>query len=211
MLRKLFILLCLVCTVKAGAQQTYSTRSKITEKKADPQIDYKLTGAAMPPLRLFLYHDSAEKRMLNDQASHDDRKESRRKHKDVPTDIRSKLFITNEDVDNGANLFVMIFNPTCSHCEDETVLLEKNMSLFTKSKLILMATPVMEPYLPDFVKLMKLSDYPSIILGVDSSGFMNNVFMYQALPQINIYNRERKLLKTYSGEVSIDTLKQYIE
>ncbi len=46
-------------------------------------------------------------------------------------------------------------------------------------------------------------------IGTDSSGFINNVFLYQSLPQINIYSPAHKLIKTYTGEVPIDSLKQY--
>lgn len=159
----------------------------------------------MPTLRLFLYHDSLDMAGTGNDVT------NKKKKKSSESDFRSKVLLTNEDVDNGANLFVMIFNPTCSHCEDETRLLEKNLSLFKKSKLLLMATPVMQPYLKDFANTMKLRDYPEITLGVDSSGFLNQVFLYQALPQITIYGADRKLLRIYSGEVSIDTLEQFIQ
>jgi thiol-disulfide isomerase/thioredoxin len=119
--------------------------------------------------------------------------------------------MTFKDFDNGANLFVMMFNPTCSHCEDMTVMFEKNMALFKKTKIVLLATMMMKDYLPDFVNMLHVQDYPFIKAGLDSSGFINNVFLYQTLPQINIYNAERRLLKTYAGEVPMDTLKKYIE
>jgi hypothetical protein len=61
------------------------------------------------------------------------------------------------------------------------------------------------------VNMLHVQDYPFIKAGLDSSGFINNVFLYQTLPQINIYNAERRLLKTYAGEVPMDTLKKYIE
>ena len=69
----------------------------------------------------------------------------------------------------------------------------------------------MKPYLSDFIKQVHLNEYPSIYLGTDSMGFINNAYLYQALPQINIYNSDRKLVKTYTGEVAIDSLKKYIQ
>ena len=69
----------------------------------------------------------------------------------------------------------------------------------------------MKAYLPDFVNMLHVMEYPSMHVGIDSSDFINKVYQYTALPQINIYDKERKLIKIYNGEVSVDTLKKYIE
>ena len=122
-----------------------------------------------------------------------------------------KESLDNTDFNNGANLFVMMFNPTCSHCQDETIQIEMNIGLFKKSKLLLLANMIMRPYLSDFVRIVNLNEYPSIYLGTDSLGFISNAYLYQALPQINIYDGQRKLIKTYAGEVAVDSLKKYIQ
>ncbi|MFI4962763.1 MAG: hypothetical protein ACHP6H_02785 [Legionellales bacterium] len=122
-----------------------------------------------------------------------------------------KKYMINSDLDNGANLFVMMFNPTCSHCQEQTIMLEKNASLFKKSKVLLLANIIMKPYLSDFVVLTHVDSYPFMYLGLDSTDFINNLFLYQQLPQLNIYNNERKLIRTYTGEVAIDSLKRYIQ
>ena len=103
-----------------------------------------------------------------------------------------------------------MFNPNCSHCEDETLMLEKNSSVFNKSKIILLANPLMWEYLPNFTKTLNVFDYPVFIVGSDST-FINKVFSYASLPQINIYNKQRKLVVTLFGEVSINILKKYLE
>ena len=48
-------------------------------------------------------------------------------------------------------------------------------------------------------------------MGLDSANFINSVFLYKTLPQINIYSPERKLLKIFNGDVAIDSLKRYIQ
>src|SRR3954462_1069643 len=47
--------------------------------------------------------------------------------------------VTNETLKNKANLFVMMFNPTCEHCEAMTQALEDNIKLFKKSKVVMVA------------------------------------------------------------------------
>lgn len=199
MLRTLVVLLCLLFTSNAFAQ-----KGKTNEKKNDPQIDYKVLGTPMPVVRLAVYPDTGK---------HPEVKSGRKKHKRSSENIDSDsvIILTNKDLDNGANLFIMLFNPTCSHCEDETAMLEKNIDKFKKSRLLLMATPVQYPYVGDFVSMLKVHNYPQITVGVDSSAFINEVFLYQALPQINIYDADRKLIRIFTGEVSIDSLEKYIQ
>jgi thiol-disulfide isomerase/thioredoxin len=178
---------CLITATNTFAQQPAIPPSKTTEKQADASIDYKQMGAPMPAFLLIPFLNNV-KRVTS-----------------------GKETFTNTDLDNGANLFVMMFNPTCSHCQDETVTIEKNIALFKKSKVVLLANMIMKSYLDDFVKAVNLDEYPSIYLGLDSMGFINNTYLYQALPQINIYNGDRMLIKTYTGEVAIDSLKKYIQ
>jgi thiol-disulfide isomerase/thioredoxin len=208
MKRKLFLLLCVISTVNAIAQvrnsppaggtspntlPAGSTSPKITEKQAEPKqagpkIDYKTVGAPMASLILLAPKDSA-----------------------LVRDNHLKPYITNEDLENKANLFVMMFNPTCSHCQDETLLLEKNIALFKKSKIVLVANKGMTSYLPDFMRQFKIMDYPCMQAGIDSTNFIDNTYLYGALPQIDIFDKHRKLIKVFAGEVVIDSLEKYIQ
>lgn len=123
----------------------------------------------------------------------------------------SGKYYTNKDFANDANLFVMLFNPTCSHCEEVTVMLQKNISLFKKTKVLMVAGGAMQPYMENFEKSFSMDQYSTLIPTMDSLHLIDKTFTYQGLPQINIYNKERKLIKTFSGETSIDMLKPYIE
>lgn len=119
--------------------------------------------------------------------------------------------ITNEDLKNKANLFVMIFNPTCSHCEDQTELLEKNIDLFKKSKVVFVASDVASVNIPFFEKGLHTDNYKPFIIGTDSCHYVDKMFLYQMLPQINIYDKHRKLVKIFTGGAAIDSLKPYIQ
>jgi len=120
--------------------------------------------------------------------------------------------ITNDDLKSDYNLLVMLFNPTCEHCEDQTELFKKNIYLFKNTKLVLMAGAMMLPYLEYFDNNHKVTEYPNtIMLGVDSSSFIEKAFMYQTLPQINIYDKDRKLVRIFNGNVPMDSLRQYIQ
>jgi hypothetical protein len=201
MLRHLLIVTGLLCTTGAIAQKPANPATKTTEKQA-PEIDYKVPGTEMPLLKVLLFQDTAARKNNGTDSSEPVRKKNKEEQ---------KVYLTNEDVDNGSNLFVMMFNPTCSHCEDMAALMRNNVSLFKKTKLVLVANPGMRQYLPDFVYRQHLEEYPTFNIGIDSSGFIDKVYLFQMLPQINIYDHDRKLLKIYNGEIPIDSLKKYIE
>lgn len=119
--------------------------------------------------------------------------------------------ITQNDVANDANLLVMLFNPTCDHCQEETILLAKNIYLFKKTKALLMAAEGMKDYLEFFESATHVSEYPTLQMGLDSSKFIDKTFRYMDLPQINIYDKDRKLVRIFNGDTPLDSLKQYIE
>ncbi len=224
MIRQVLILFCLIITMPAIAQnKEITTPSKTTEKEAEPQIDYKQMGAPMPTLKLRVFHDTAKTKtgtaiattdVVNSEPKRGRKKKHEAGHNTTGGQVNIadyKKFVTNDDFKNGANLVVMMFNPTCSHCEDQTQLFEKNIFLFKKSKLILMANPIMWDYIPNFAKSFHIDEYPTITLGTDSSDFIGKVFIYSSLPQINIYDHKHKLIRTFAGEVPIDSLSAYID
>ncbi|GAA4459750.1 hypothetical protein GCM10023093_01310 [Nemorincola caseinilytica] len=179
---------------------------KTTQNNPQPNIDYKQPGAPLPPFIVMAYNDTSAKGKENLK-----KKERRRSAKNVDSTGGTYTVLTEKDLDNGANLLVMMFNPTCLHCEDVTFMMEKNISDFKRSKVVLVASKPMAEYLPDFAQRHHIASYPAMYIGWDSSRIIDNVYLYQALPQINIYDGKRNLLKTYTGEVPIDTLRKYIE
>lgn len=119
--------------------------------------------------------------------------------------------VTDKDLKNNATLLVMMFNPNCEHCENQTELFKQNIWMFKNTKLVLMAGSMMLPYLEGFENSHNVSKYSAMIMGVDSSDFINRTFIYNALPQINIYNADRKLERVFTGNVPMDSLKAYIQ
>lgn len=119
--------------------------------------------------------------------------------------------LTEKDFDNGANLFVMTFNPTCDHCQEQTLTFEKHMDLFDKSKILLVAAPQMIDYFEFYNNITRYYKYPKMTVAVDSNGYIDKTYHYEALPQINVYDKKRKLIKIFYSDTPIELLKPYIE
>ncbi len=119
--------------------------------------------------------------------------------------------ITNADVPAGRHFFLMIFNPTCDHCEDVTRNLELSHNRFAEGQLLLTATAGMMPYMEFFGNTTKVFSYPNFKVGVDSANLIDRIYSYGNLPQINVYSPAGKLLKTFNGgETTIDSLAPYL-
>jgi hypothetical protein len=119
---------------------------------------------------------------------------------------------TTKEILNGSNLLVMMFNPTCDHCEETTEMLKKNIFRFKKTKILMVSGSMMVPLLSYFEANMHTSEFPTFTVSVDSAQFIEKAFNYVALPQINIYSgKDLRLLKTFNGTVSIDSLQSFIE
>lgn len=119
--------------------------------------------------------------------------------------------ITNTSLKRNGNLFIMMFNPLCEHCEDMTADIVKNVALFRKSKVVLVAGSAMGAYLKDFEKNLKVAGHEQLMIGLDSSKVYDRLYNYNNLPQINIYDHKHRLIRTINGQETIDSLRQYIE
>ena len=128
-----------------------------------------------------------------------------------PTTNLTTHLLSDKDVRNNANLFVMLFSPVCDHCENQAIMLGENLKLFKKSKIVLMCGKPYRQYLNNYLLITHNKEHPAINVGVDSTDFIQKTLFIDQMPQMNIYDHNRKLLKIFSGQVTIDSLKQYIE
>jgi hypothetical protein len=120
--------------------------------------------------------------------------------------------ITNANVPAGKHFFLMIFNPTCEHCEDVTRNLELSYNRFAEGQILLTATAGMMPYMEFFGNTTKVFDYPKIQVGVDSANLIDRIYNYGNLPQINVYSPAGKLVKIFNGgQTTADSLAVYLK
>lgn len=180
----------------AFGQETSDAHTANNVESSDSVVDYKKAGAPLPAMRLAVPE-------LSGTAP------TRKKRELSLPDTR---VVTEQDLDNGANLLVMMFNPTCGHCEEQADIFIQHISLFKKTKLVFMAGSQMLPYMDHFNRGRDMARFPeTIIMGVDSAQFIEKTFLYESLPQINVYDGERRLLRSFTGLVPIDSLTRYVE
>ncbi len=198
MLRNLLIIGCLL-TTQVSLAQTLKEKKPLVDTSNPQEI-----GALLPPFLITTMPKTIveykKKKLKNAEDS------SAKTIKKGPVH-----YITNKDVKYEGNLFVMFFNPTCGHCEDMTELLEKHIQYFKKTKVLMVAAPITRPYMDMFVNGYHTNEYSTLMVGTDSLNLIGKMFTYKGLPQINIYDKDRRLLKVFSGDTPLDSLKPYIQ
>lgn len=116
---------------------------------------------------------------------------------------------TPEEIKGTTHFFLVLFNPTCGHCIDMARMFGTHEQEFRNNTVMFMAAKDMMPYFDHFYKESGADDYKNLTIGVDSADMVNNLYKYGNLPQINIYDKDRKLVRIFSGETPLDSLLRY--
>lgn len=116
---------------------------------------------------------------------------------------------TEAEINKKNHSFVVMFNPTCHHCIDVAKMFGTHKKDFRKNTIFFVAAADMMPYMDHFYKETGAAEFDNITIGVDSSSIITNLYKYGNLPQINIYDKNKKLVRIFSGETPLDSLLQY--
>jgi protein-disulfide isomerase len=207
MIRKLMIIGCLLSSVYiSSAQSKYELHydekkmPPLPEKNSDKN-SYKRPGDPLPPFTLVSLP------WVEIYSENDGKGGKTQKMREV----KPMKTYTNADLPADKNVIVMLFNPTCEHCEQQAERFQKNLGVFKNTQLIFLASPTMGPYMTLFAEKFHLNEYPQIWIGLDYDNFIERAFLYYALPQLCIYNKEKKLERMISGGAPVDSLRQYIQ
>lgn len=104
---------------------------------------------------------------------------------------------------------LVIFNPTCTHCIESARLFQENLDAFEHARIFYLAGEGMLPYLDAFYQETGLQKDGPVRVGVDNSRITYKLFLYQNLPQINVYDKAGLLIDQMTGEAALEELLQY--
>ena len=105
--------------------------------------------------------------------------------------------------------FVIFFNPGCEHCEYEGRELAARRSEFAASN-ILMVSGASRDSIMNYRRRHGFDDIPNFHTACDSVSASRAFFDVKGIPTVFIYDAERKLIKTFRGEVKIDALLPFV-
>ncbi len=101
---------------------------------------------------------------------------------------------------------VVLFNPTCDHCQDLAKDIVKHKEKFEAISLVFIGAKDMKPYLDDFIKATGLKQLPHAIVGADRSDVIYQLYEFKALPQTNVYTEKHTLKYKHNGSISAKEL-----
>ena len=173
-------------------------------QEALPDVDYTQLGSPMPPLSFMEWVDTSVVVTAPNTG-----KRKAKSNTQLPTAGYFKL--TNiTDYPASGNIAVMIFSPECKHCNKVVAMLEDSIQVLSQTKVILLTTAKMQELIPYFAASHTRSRPPKVHIGYDSAFFVPKTFLYQPLPQVNVYDRDRRLIKSYVSDVVADSLRAWV-
>lgn len=193
---------------KGQNQKSSQSQSKAAQNLQNMAASLKAGAAGMDVQQIEIDIKATRQILTNLMRLSFDQEQLMKRVESTPASSQS---YTGNTLQHQGNTLIMLFNPTCEHCMETARAIIKHLPDFSKTRLLLLAMPEMKTYLSFFDAMTKVTKYPEITMGVDSANSFNKMSNYGLLPQINIYDNNRKLIKVFNGDTPIDSLIQYAE
>lgn len=115
----------------------------------------------------------------------------------------SATSFTKNDLPKKKPVMLMVFSPTCEHCQHETEELVKNIDKF-RNAIIVMATPLPFDSMMKFRATYGLGSYNNIIIGQDTQFFLPPYYDIHNLPFLAFYDKKGKFISKFDGNMPMD-------
>jgi thiol-disulfide isomerase/thioredoxin len=119
---------------------------------------------------------------------------------------------TNTDLKKGKPVMMMIFSPECDHCMHLVDSLKQVQSKFKNTQLVLVAEDRNKAYMKGFINKTGIASNPLFKnIGTERGNLIYYIYRMVLLPQINFYDNNYKLVKTFTGNSPADSIKMFIK
>ena len=120
-------------------------------------------------------------------------------------------FITESNLPKGRPTIMALFNPNCDHCLKATLAIKEKMESFYNVNIVLVTSIINFGELKDFVMNAELARYSNVFVCATQDSYISKTFMPNwILPQVMVYNKDRKLKKIFYETVQTDSLLHYL-
>lgn len=117
----------------------------------------------------------------------------------------SITYFTKDVLPKKTPVLLMVFHPSCEHCQQETENITKNIDKFSGIQIV-MSTMVPLFEMKAFMEKYKLASYKNIIVAQDYTFFLPPYFQFNNLPFLAFYNKKKKLVSTFGGSLPVDKI-----
>ncbi len=123
--------------------------------------------------------------------------------------LPGKTNFTKADLPKKKPVMLMIFNPTCEHCQHETEALTKDIDKF-KDVTIVMATTYPYDSMMAFRDRNHLADFENIIVGQDVNYFLVSYYLMHSMPFLAFYDKNFNLISVFEGTMPMDKAEEEV-
>jgi thiol-disulfide isomerase/thioredoxin len=124
-------------------------------------------------------------------------------------EVDSTTVFNTSSLPGGRPIILMYFSPDCEHCQHMTEDILKDMDSLKDVRFV-MLTVLPFDKMRNFYQYYKLANYKNIIMGRDYQFFFPAHYGTSYVPYIAIYDRHKKLVKTFDGNAKVSTLIQLV-
>lgn len=115
----------------------------------------------------------------------------------------------SSNINENNSCLIIYFHPECEHCHYEAEQISLNIDRFYNFQIIMISTASRES-VKYFANKYHLLEFDNISVLIDTLDVFHNTFGPNSFPASFIYNKERKLVKQFKGEVKIEALLKYL-
>ena len=118
---------------------------------------------------------------------------------------------SNNVLKPGKPVLLAIFSPQCDHCELALDTLRHFGKSLKNTSIVLVTEARHKPQLTGFLTKAGFDTVKAFRqVGIDKGNLVYDIYNFGMLPQFNIYNSQHKLVKSFSGNFPMDSLKMFL-
>lgn len=121
----------------------------------------------------------------------------------------SSLFYMKDAIPKKSMAVVIIFSPTCSHCQHQAQEITSHMQELANVH-FLFATGYPLHEMQQFISDQALDKFPNIVVGQDKGQNLGSFYQIKGLPGIFVYNKKGNLVAEFSTNVTAAVLAEAV-
>ena len=123
----------------------------------------------------------------------------------------TEKFLTEKDLAKNKSIVLALFNPTCDHCLQVAYAIRDHYKLFENVSVVFVTSVTNIGGLHGFALSSELKRYSNVHFCATTDAFIAKTFMPNwILPQVMLFNKQRKLKKIFYETVNADSMHYYL-
>lgn len=121
--------------------------------------------------------------------------------------VDSVTVLNTYNIEKGKPTALMFFDPDCKHCKATTKQLIEKIDSIKNIQFYLLSARHDMSMIRNFYEHYHLADYPNILgVGMDTEFFFFSFYKVKFVPDIALYDENKKLIKLFEGSVEVKDL-----